>query len=43
MNVELAKAFGVDTTWSKASAEKAAEVMELLARESSGQYVTPAN
>jgi TolA-binding protein len=43
MNVELAKAYGVDTTWSKASAVKAAEVMELLARESSGQYVTPTN
>ena len=43
MNVELAKAYGVDTAWSKASAQKAAEVMELLAREASGQYVTPAN
>jgi TolA-binding protein len=41
MNVELAKAYGVDTTWSKASANKAAEVMELLAREGAGQYVTP--
>lgn len=43
MNVELAKAYGVATVWSKASAEKAAEVMELLAREGAGQYVTPAN
>jgi tetratricopeptide (TPR) repeat protein len=43
MNVELAKAYGVETTWSKASAQKAASVMELLAREASGQYVTPAN
>ena len=43
MNVELAKAYGVETTWSKASAKKAAEVMELLAREASGQFVTPAN
>lgn len=42
MNVELAKAYGVQTVWSKASAEKAAEVMELLAREGAGQYVTPA-
>ncbi len=41
MNVELAKAYGVDTVWSKASAKKAAEVMELLAREGAGQYVTP--
>ncbi len=43
MNVELAKAYGVDTVWSKASAKKAAEVMEILAREGAGQYVTPAN
>jgi predicted negative regulator of RcsB-dependent stress response len=41
MNVELAKAYGVDTVWSKASAAKAAEVMELLAKEGAGQYVTP--
>ncbi|HEX5062125.1 MAG TPA: tetratricopeptide repeat protein [Kofleriaceae bacterium] len=41
MNVELAKAYGVETVWSKASAKKAAEVMELLAREGAGQYVTP--
>jgi len=41
MNVELAKAFGVETQWSKASAQRAVQVMELLARESSGQYVTP--
>jgi TolA-binding protein len=43
MNVELAKAYGVDTVWSKASAQKAAEVMQLLAKEGAGQYVTPAN
>jgi tetratricopeptide (TPR) repeat protein len=41
MNVELAKAYGVETTWSKASATRAAQVMELLAKESTGQYVTP--
>ena len=41
MNVELAKAFGVETQWSKASAKRAVEVMELLARESAGQYATP--
>jgi hypothetical protein len=41
MNVELAKAFGVETQWSKASAQRAVQVMQLLARESSGQYVTP--
>jgi predicted negative regulator of RcsB-dependent stress response len=43
MNVELAKAYGVETTWSKASAVKAAAVLELIARESAGQYVTPTN
>jgi TolA-binding protein len=43
MNVELAKAYGVDTTWSKASAIKAGELMQLIARESAGQYVTPTN
>jgi hypothetical protein len=43
MNVELAKAYGVETDWSRASGEQAARVMELLAREASGQYVTPAN
>jgi predicted negative regulator of RcsB-dependent stress response len=43
MNVELAKAYGVDTVWSKASAQKAAEVMEILAREAQGQYLTPAS
>lgn len=41
MNVELAKAYGVETVWSRASAQKAAEVMELLAKEGAGQYVTP--
>src|SRR6185436_13923847 len=41
MNVELAKAFGVETNWSRASAQQAAKVMELLARDTAGQYVTP--
>ncbi|MBA3820252.1 MAG: tetratricopeptide repeat protein [Deltaproteobacteria bacterium] len=41
MNVELAKAFGVETSWSKGSAGKAVEVMELLARDSKGNHVTP--
>jgi tetratricopeptide (TPR) repeat protein len=41
MNVELAKAYGVETVWSKASATRAAQVMELLAREGAGTYVTP--
>ncbi len=43
MNVELAKAFGVETTWSKASAQQATKIMELLARDASGQYVMPAS
>lgn len=41
MNVELAKAYGVETSWSKASAVRATEVMELLAKDSAGDYVTP--
>jgi tetratricopeptide (TPR) repeat protein len=41
MNVELAKAYGVETSWSKASAVRAAEVMELIARDQPGSYVTP--
>jgi hypothetical protein len=31
----------VDTTWSNASKQRAAEVMTLLAQEASGHYVTP--
>ena len=41
MNVELAKAYGVETTWSKGSEQQAVKVMELLADDSAGQYVTP--
>jgi tetratricopeptide (TPR) repeat protein len=41
MNVELAGAFGVDTQWSDASKQRAAEVMTLLAQEAAGHYVTP--
>jgi hypothetical protein len=41
MNVELAKAFGVDTQWSKASEQRAVQIMELIAKESSGALVTP--
>jgi tetratricopeptide (TPR) repeat protein len=43
MNVELAKAYGVDTDWSKASEQQAVAIMELLAKDSAGTYVTPAN
>ena len=41
MNVELAKAFGVETSWSRGSAQKAAQVMELLQKDTKGSYVTP--
>ena len=41
MNVELAKAYGVETVWSKASEKRAAQLMELLAKESAGTFVTP--
>lgn len=41
MNVELAKAYGVDTTWSQGSAKQAATVMELLAKDASGAYLKP--
>jgi tetratricopeptide (TPR) repeat protein len=41
MNVELAKAFGVDTAWSKASERQAVMILELLARDAKGNYETP--
>jgi tetratricopeptide (TPR) repeat protein len=41
MNVELAKAFGVETSWSRGSEQKAAQIMELLQKDAKGQYVTP--
>lgn len=41
MNVELAKAFGVDTSWSKGSEQRAVQIMEMLAKDSAGQFVTP--
>lgn len=41
MNVELAKAYGVDTSWSKASAQRAVEVLALLDADLKGNYVTP--
>jgi hypothetical protein len=42
MNVELAKAYGVETRWSKASEQQAVTIMELLAQDTAGAYVTPA-
>jgi tetratricopeptide (TPR) repeat protein len=41
MNVELAKAFGVETSWSKGSETRAVQLMSLLAAEDAGHYVTP--
>jgi predicted negative regulator of RcsB-dependent stress response len=41
MNVELAKAFGVDTSWSKGSEQRAVQIMDLIAKESKGSYLTP--
>ncbi|MGN6110954.1 MAG: tetratricopeptide repeat protein [Kofleriaceae bacterium] len=41
MNVELAKAYGVETTWSKGSEQRAVQVMELLAKDATGARVTP--
>jgi tetratricopeptide (TPR) repeat protein len=42
MNVELAKAYGVDTDWSRGSERQAVAIMELLARDTPGSYVVPA-
>ena len=41
MNVELAKAYGVDTAWSRGSERQAAAIMELLARDIPASYVAP--
>ncbi|HEY0252700.1 MAG TPA: tetratricopeptide repeat protein [Kofleriaceae bacterium] len=41
MNVELAKAYGVETTWSKGSAQQAVEIVDLLAKDNAGNYTTP--
>ncbi len=41
MNVELAKAYGVENAWSKGSEVRAVEVLELLARDARGEYVGP--
>ena len=41
MNVELAGAYGVATEWSRGSAARAAEVLDLLAKDAAGQFVIP--
>ena len=43
MNVELAKAYGVETEWSLASEARAVEIMDLLAKDARGELVGPAN
>ena len=43
MNLELAKAYGVETTWSKGSAVRAAQMFELLQKDSAGDYIKPGN
>jgi hypothetical protein len=43
MNVELAKAYGVDTSWSQGSERQAVAIMELLAKDAAGSYIAPAN
>jgi predicted negative regulator of RcsB-dependent stress response len=41
MNIDLAKAYGVETQWSRGSERRAAQLMELLARDGAGKYITP--
>lgn len=41
MNVELAKAYGVENAWSKGSEQQAVRVMEMLAKDAQGAYVVP--
>ena len=42
MNVELARAYGVDTTWSRGSEQQAVQILQMLADDAAGHYVTPA-
>jgi TolA-binding protein len=41
MNVELAKAFGVETSWSRGSEQKAVQILEMLQKDAKGAYVLP--
>jgi tetratricopeptide (TPR) repeat protein len=41
LNVELARVFGVETTWSLGSASQAAKILEILAKEGEGSYLSP--
>ncbi|MBP9087734.1 MAG: hypothetical protein KBG15_16545 [Kofleriaceae bacterium] len=41
MNVELAAAYGVETLWSKASKERAADILTILGNEDRGSFTQP--
>jgi tetratricopeptide (TPR) repeat protein len=41
MNIELAKAYGVETSWSRGSAVRAAQMFELLQKDTAGNYLKP--
>ena len=41
MNVELAAAYGVETLWSKASKDRAAEILTILGNEDRGSFTQP--
>ena len=41
MNVELAKAYGVETSWSKGSEVQAVRILNEIAKDSAGTYTTP--
>jgi hypothetical protein len=43
MNVQLAKAYGVETTWSRGSAQQAVEIVDLIAKDNGGSYLMPPN
>jgi tetratricopeptide (TPR) repeat protein len=43
MNVELAKAYGVETTWSRGSAQQAVQIVDLIAKDTGGSYLMPPN
>lgn len=43
MNLELAKAYGVETSWSKGSAVRATQMFELLQKDTAGDYIKPAS
>jgi len=43
MNVELAKAYGVETPWSRGSAQQAVQLVDRLAKDTAGTYIMPTN